>query len=70
MPSFMLTNNFRRAERGRHASFGEIGSQTKITIKQKLFFGARLQQPEERGVYGFHMKFVIPLLELSSSVGG
>ena len=38
MPSFMLTNNFRRAERGRPASFGDIGSQTKIKTKQIMFY--------------------------------
>ena len=38
MPSFMLANNFRRGERGRPASFGEIGSQTKIKTKQNMFY--------------------------------
>ena len=38
MLSFMLTNNFRRAERGRPTSFGEIGSQTMIKTKQNMFY--------------------------------
>ena len=69
MPSFMLTNN-RGAERGWPASLGEIWSQTKSKLNKTCFMWTRLQQPEERGVYGSHMKFVVPLLELSSSVGG
>ena len=42
MPSFMLTNNFRRAERGRPASFGEIGSQTKIKTKLNTFYADKI----------------------------
>ena len=42
----------------------------RLKLNKSCFMWTRLQQPEERGVYGSHMKFVIPLLELSSSVGG
>ena len=42
----------------------------RLKLNKTCFMWTRLQQPVERGVYGSHMKFVIPLLELSSSVGG
>ena len=65
-----MTKNFTQAERGRPLVLVKSEVTRRLKLNKTCFMWTRLQQPEERGVYGSHMKFVVPLLELSSSVGG